>query len=75
MNQAICEGTVSSHREEKGDLEAKGLAGRASVGSQGSSSPPPAAQAVDAAEQRRTGAVAVHPAANSNSGSNAGQRW
>ena len=59
----------------EGDLGAKGLAGRASVGSRGSSSPPPAAQAVDAAEERRTGAVAVHPAANSKSGSNAGQRW
>lgn len=35
----------------------KRLAGRASVGSQGSSSPPPAVQGKDPTEQRRRGAM------------------
>lgn len=49
-------GEQSAGKERGGGVGAKGLASRASVGSQGNSSPPLAIQAADMAEQRRTAA-------------------
>lgn len=54
-------GAQPAATERGGGLGAKGLAGRASVGSQSSTSPPLAAQAADMAEQRTAAGAGTQP--------------
>ena len=64
MHQAICGGMASSCKEERGILGQRACQAGHPWAPRGSSSPPLAVQAAGAAEQRRTGAVAVHSAAD-----------